>query len=115
MDMGRENAGKHSTEQKCKALLLTWEKEYFLSLFTPEQPDLNWENPDVRAAVHNVLRFWLDRGASGFRMVRSVELRLDLELLLTKVFIKGCHQSHQQGPDLSRCRDIRCKRQMSTG
>lgn len=78
MDMGRENAGKHSTEQKCKALLLTWEKEYFLSLFTPEQPDLNWENPDVRAAVHNVLRFWLDRGASGFRMVRSVELRLDL-------------------------------------
>ncbi|EMF16754.1 glycoside hydrolase family 13 protein [Sphaerulina musiva SO2202] len=49
----------------------TWDEktqEYFLSLFTPEQPDLNWENPDVRAAVHNVLRFWLDRGASGFRM-----------------------------------------------
>lgn len=49
----------------------TWDEktgEYYLSLFTPEQPDLNWENPDVRAAVHDVLRFWLDRGVSGFRM-----------------------------------------------
>lgn len=42
--------------------------EYFLSLFTPEQPDLNWENPEVRAAVHDVMLFWLQRGASGFRM-----------------------------------------------
>lgn len=49
----------------------TWDEktqEYYLSLFTPEQPDLNWENPDVREAVHNILRFWLDRGVSGFRM-----------------------------------------------
>lgn len=42
--------------------------EYFLSLFTPEQPDLNWENPDVRAAVHDVMSFWLERGACGYRM-----------------------------------------------
>lgn len=42
--------------------------EYFLSLFTSEQPDLNWENPEVRAAVHDVMHFWLQRGASGFRM-----------------------------------------------
>ncbi|KAI9878609.1 MAG: hypothetical protein M1830_000428 [Pleopsidium flavum] len=42
--------------------------EYFLSLFTPEQPDLNWENPDVRAAVHDVMHFWLKRGACGYRM-----------------------------------------------
>lgn len=49
----------------------TWDEatqEYYLSLFTPEQPDLNWENPAVRLAVHDILRFWLDRGASGFRM-----------------------------------------------
>ncbi|KAF2709078.1 glycoside hydrolase family 13 protein [Pleomassaria siparia CBS 279.74] len=49
----------------------TWDEktqEYYLSLFTPEQPDLNWENAAVRAAVHDVLRFWLDRGCSGFRM-----------------------------------------------
>ncbi|KAK3393968.1 glycoside hydrolase superfamily [Podospora didyma] len=43
-------------------------KEYYLAVFTPEQPDLNWENPDVRAAVHDILRFWLDKGVAGFRM-----------------------------------------------
>lgn len=42
--------------------------EYFLSLFTPEQPDLNWENPAVRAAVHDVMNFWLERGVCGYRM-----------------------------------------------
>lgn len=43
-------------------------EEYYLSLFTPYQPDLNWEYPAVRAAVHNILRFWIDKGAKGFRM-----------------------------------------------
>lgn len=43
-------------------------KEFYLALFTPEQPDLNWENPAVREAVWDVMKFWLDRGASGFRM-----------------------------------------------
>ncbi|ETI22444.1 hypothetical protein G647_06519 [Cladophialophora carrionii CBS 160.54] len=42
--------------------------EYYLSVFTPDQPDLNWENPDVREAVWDVMRFWLDRGVAGFRM-----------------------------------------------
>lgn len=42
--------------------------EFYLALFTPEQPDLNWENPEVRTAVWDVMNFWLDRGASGFRM-----------------------------------------------
>ncbi|KUI68240.1 Alpha-glucosidase [Cytospora mali] len=49
----------------------TWDEgsgEFYLSLFTPEQPDLNWECPEVREAVWDVMRFWLDRGASGFRM-----------------------------------------------
>jgi len=43
-------------------------QEYYLALFTPEQPDLNWRNPAVREAVHDVLRFWLERGVGGFRM-----------------------------------------------
>ena len=43
-------------------------QEYYLGLFTKEQPDLNWENTAVRQAVYDVLKFWLDRGASGFRM-----------------------------------------------
>lgn len=42
--------------------------EYYLHLFAPEQPDLNWENPEVRAAVHAMMRWWLDRGVDGFRM-----------------------------------------------
>ncbi|KAJ9132590.1 Alpha amylase [Pleurostoma richardsiae] len=41
---------------------------YYLHLFAAEQPDLNFENPAVREAVHSDMRFWLDRGIDGFRM-----------------------------------------------
>ncbi len=51
----------------------TWEydeptAEYYMHLFSRKQPDLNWENPDVRAAVYEMMRWWLDRGVDGFRM-----------------------------------------------
>jgi alpha-glucosidase len=39
----------------------------YLHSYLPEQADLNWRNPAVRAAMHDVLRFWLDRGVDGFR------------------------------------------------
>jgi len=42
--------------------------EYYLHLFSAKQPDLNWENPEVREAVYAVMRWWLDRGVDGFRM-----------------------------------------------
>jgi oligo-1,6-glucosidase len=42
--------------------------EYYLHLFDRKQPDLNWENPDVRQAVYAMMRWWLDRGVDGFRM-----------------------------------------------
>lgn len=42
--------------------------EYFLHLFAVQQPDLNWENPEVRRAVHAMMTWWLDRGVDGFRM-----------------------------------------------
>ncbi|HEX2575158.1 MAG TPA: alpha-amylase family glycosyl hydrolase [Aquihabitans sp.] len=42
--------------------------QWYLHLFLPQQPDLNWRNPEVVAAMHDVLRFWLDRGVDGFRM-----------------------------------------------
>ncbi|CZR62401.1 probable alpha-glucosidase (maltase) [Phialocephala subalpina] len=42
--------------------------EYYLHIFAPEQPDLNWENPKVRDEVHSIIRFWLDKGVDGFRM-----------------------------------------------
>lgn len=42
--------------------------QYYLHLFLPEQPDLNWEHPPVREAVYDLMRFWLDKGIDGFRM-----------------------------------------------
>ena len=40
----------------------------YLHCFLPEQPDLDWHNPEVEAAMQDTLRFWLDRGVDGFRM-----------------------------------------------
>jgi len=42
--------------------------QYYLHCFLPEQPDLNWNEPAVVGAMHETLRFWLDRGVDGFRM-----------------------------------------------
>ena len=42
--------------------------QYYLHLFLPEQPDLNWANPEVREAFVGILRFWLERGVDGFRI-----------------------------------------------
>ncbi|WP_083267786.1 glycoside hydrolase family 13 protein [Lentzea guizhouensis] len=42
--------------------------QWYLHLFAPEQPDLNWEHPEVRADLEHTLRFWLDRGVDGFRI-----------------------------------------------
>ena len=46
----------------------TWDEtteQYYLHCFLPSQPDLNWANIDVRVAMHDTLRFWLDRGMDG--------------------------------------------------
>jgi alpha-glucosidase len=49
-----------------------WERvedgEWYLHLFDVSQPDLNWQHPEVRAHMRDVLRFWLDRGVAGFRV-----------------------------------------------
>ena len=42
--------------------------QYYYHAYLKEQPDLNWRNPEVRAAIHEVMRFWLDRGVDGFRV-----------------------------------------------
>ncbi|NGP45563.1 alpha-glucosidase [Bacillaceae bacterium SIJ1] len=51
----------------------TWEYdeasgEYFLHIFSKKQPDLNWENPDMRKDVYRMMKWWLDKGIDGFRM-----------------------------------------------
>lgn len=42
--------------------------QYYYHAFLREQPDLNWRNPQVRSAMHDVMRFWLKRGVDGFRV-----------------------------------------------
>ena len=42
--------------------------EWYLHLFDPSQPDLNWDNPEVREEFESILRYWLDHGAAGFRV-----------------------------------------------
>ncbi len=51
-----------------------WQKDplkdnsWYLTTFTPHQCDLNWKNPNVRKEIVNIMRFWLDKGVSGFRL-----------------------------------------------
>ncbi|HEY5319887.1 MAG TPA: glycoside hydrolase family 13 protein, partial [Galbitalea sp.] len=54
--------------------------EWYLHLFTPEQPDLNWNHPDVRHLHEDVLRFWFDRGVAGVRIDSAALLVKDPDL-----------------------------------
>jgi alpha-glucosidase len=51
--------------------------DWYLHLFTPEQPDLNWDHPDVRAEFEDILRFWFDRGVDGIRIDSAALLLKD--------------------------------------
>ena len=53
--------------------------QYYYHAFLKEQPDLNWRNPQVRAAMHDVLRFWMARGVDGFRVDVIWHLMKDAE------------------------------------
>jgi alpha-glucosidase len=54
--------------------------QYYLRSFLKEQPDLNWRNPEVERAMHDVLRFWLERGVDGFRIDVIHRIAKDPEL-----------------------------------
>jgi alpha-glucosidase len=54
--------------------------EWYLHLFAPGQPDLNWDNPEVEDEFESILRFWLDRGIDGFRIDVAHGLAKDPEL-----------------------------------
>lgn len=56
--------------------------QWYLHLFASEQPDLNWENPEVREDFHTTLRFWADRGVDGFRVDVAHALAKDMSLPL---------------------------------
>ncbi len=54
--------------------------QWYLHSFLPEQPDLNWWSPEVRAAMDEVMRFWLDRGVDGFRIDVAHRMAKDPQL-----------------------------------
>jgi alpha-glucosidase len=54
--------------------------EWYLHLFSAEQPDLNWDNPEVRSEHERILRFWFDRGVAGIRIDSAALLVKDAEL-----------------------------------
>ena len=83
--------------------------QYYLHLFLPEQPDLNWRNPEVVAAMHDTLRFWLDRGVDGFRMdvIMGIVKRADLGDVDDGIQAM-LDESRYDAPEVhSRLRDIR--------
>lgn len=53
--------------------------EYYLHLFSKKQPDLNWENPELRDEIYKMMRWWLDLGVDGFRMdvINMISKQLD--------------------------------------
>ncbi|WP_405564700.1 glycoside hydrolase family 13 protein [Streptomyces sp. NBC_01180] len=64
--------------------------EWYLHLFTPEQPDLNWAHPEVRREHEDVLRFWFERGVAGVRIDSAALLAKDPRL---PDFVEG-HDPH---------------------
>jgi alpha-glucosidase len=54
--------------------------DWYLHLFTPEQPDLNWDHPQVREEFESILRFWFDRGVDGIRIDSAALLMKDATL-----------------------------------
>ena len=75
--------------------------QYYCHSFLKEQPDLNWRNPDVRAAMYDVLRFWLRRGVDGFRIDVLYHLIKDAELRdnpPNPAFVEGQDPSHRWLP-----------------
>ena len=54
--------------------------EWYLHLFAPEQPDLNWDNPEIRREHEDILRFWFDRGVAGVRIDSAALLVKDPRL-----------------------------------
>jgi oligo-1,6-glucosidase len=77
--------------------------QYYLHYFSQKQPDLNWENPRVREEVYALMRFWLDKGVSGFRMdvVPFISKRKGLRDL-TREQLTNPENVYASGPRLHR-------------
>ena len=83
-----------------------WERigdseNYYLHLFTKEQPDLNWENPKVRDEVVDILRYWLDMGVDGFRcdVITLISKKQDFKSRFPTLVLCG-KDAYVMGPKL---------------
>lgn len=78
--------------------------QYYLHLFAPAQPDLNWENKDVRKAVYkDAIEFWMDHGVDGFRvdavnLLSKDQTFQDAEVTEPDMFDQRCEKHFQNGP-----------------
>ncbi|MGD6967727.1 glycoside hydrolase family 13 protein [Rossellomorea vietnamensis] len=78
--------------------------EYFLHLFSKKQPDLNWENPELREDIYSMMKWWLDKGIDGFRMdvvnfISKVEGLPDDEVKPGKKYASG-RKYYRNGPKI---------------
>ena len=67
--------------------------EYYFHQFSKKQPDLNWENPEVRKAVYKMMNWWMDRGIDGFRM--------DVITLISKKVDKNGRLPGEEGSEIA--------------
>ncbi len=73
--------------------------QYYLHVFSKKQPDLNWENPKVRQEVYDIMNFWMEKGADGFRLdVASMYSKVEgLPDGVPRISKTGC-EHYQNGP-----------------
>jgi alpha-glucosidase len=93
----------------------TWDDatgQWYLHLFLPTQPDVNWRNPELAAAMHETLRFWLDRGVDGFRIDVVQGLTKDMSWpddppgqVLPHAAVNDCADTHEVLRGLRRLAD----------
>ncbi|MBC6383873.1 alpha-glucosidase [Lactiplantibacillus plantarum] len=80
--------------------------QYYLHLFAPQQPDLNWENPNVRHSVYDMMNWWASKGVDGFRMdvinyiskpegLPDAQLQADEELGNPEPLVANGHRVHE--------------------
>jgi alpha-glucosidase len=80
-------------------------KQWYYHKFYAQQPDLNWRNPEVRKAMYNVCRFWLDKGVAGFRLDAIETLFEDPQLRNEKI-LPGKNAYGDPNEDTSRTSDL---------
>lgn len=79
--------------------------QYYLHLFDRKQPDLNWQNPQLRQAVYDMMNWWLDRGIAGFRMDvidligKEIDQGITADGPLLHTYIRELHERTLAGRD----------------